>query len=163
MPTPKNGFQILNQHLKKHIFKKIPFFNVLLPKFYRRASAGVVTSTPLAPMSPICFKLALLFCLKLPFPVRCCTSPSATALLWSPSGRCIHLSKRATLPTSCLSSKLGKPASFSTSWVGVEALLPVMCLAAFSWACSRFCRLVSDSQGAHAGAAYSATLRWVAW
>ena len=31
MPTLKNGFQILNLHLKKHVFKKIPFFNVLLP------------------------------------------------------------------------------------------------------------------------------------
>ena len=37
MPTPKNGFQILNLHSKKHVFKKIPFFlfNVLLPKFYQ--------------------------------------------------------------------------------------------------------------------------------
>ena len=35
MPTPKNEFQIFNLHLKKHVFKKIPFFNVLLPKFYR--------------------------------------------------------------------------------------------------------------------------------
>ena len=34
MPTPKNGFQILNLHFKKHVFKekKYPFFNVLLPK-----------------------------------------------------------------------------------------------------------------------------------
>ena len=38
MPTPKNGFQILNLHLKKHVFKKknIIFFNVLLPKYYLR-------------------------------------------------------------------------------------------------------------------------------
>ena len=36
MPTPKNGFQILNQHPKKHTFKKNTlFFNVLLPKFHR--------------------------------------------------------------------------------------------------------------------------------
>ena len=36
MPTPKNGFQILNLHLKKHVFKKkYPFFNVLLPKYYQ--------------------------------------------------------------------------------------------------------------------------------
>ena len=32
MPTPKNGFQILNLHLKKHIFKekekKLFFFDV---------------------------------------------------------------------------------------------------------------------------------------
>ena len=35
MPTPKNGFQILNLHLKKHVFKKNTlFFNVLLPKYY---------------------------------------------------------------------------------------------------------------------------------
>ena len=35
MPTPKNGFQILNLHpKKKHVFKKKTFFNVLLPKFY---------------------------------------------------------------------------------------------------------------------------------
>ena len=26
MPTLKNGFQILNLHPKKHVFKKIPFF-----------------------------------------------------------------------------------------------------------------------------------------
>ena len=37
MPTPKNGFQILNLHPKKHIYKekKNLFFNVLLPKYYR--------------------------------------------------------------------------------------------------------------------------------
>ena len=36
MPTPKNGFQILNLHPKNHIFKekKYPFFNVLLPEYY---------------------------------------------------------------------------------------------------------------------------------
>ena len=34
MPTPQNGFQIVNLHPKKHEFKKkYPFFNVLLPKF----------------------------------------------------------------------------------------------------------------------------------
>ena len=27
MPTAKNGFQILNLHPKKHVFKKVPFFN----------------------------------------------------------------------------------------------------------------------------------------
>ena len=38
MPTPKNGFQILNLHLKKNFFfKYIPFFfNVLLPKYYQK-------------------------------------------------------------------------------------------------------------------------------
>ena len=36
MLTPKNGFQILNLRLKKHVFKKnILFFNVPLPKYYR--------------------------------------------------------------------------------------------------------------------------------
>ena len=36
MPTSKNGFQILNLHLKKHAFKKKKtFFNVLLPKYYQ--------------------------------------------------------------------------------------------------------------------------------
>ena len=33
MPTPKNGFQILNLHPKKHVLKKKTFFNVLLPSF----------------------------------------------------------------------------------------------------------------------------------
>ena len=35
MPTPKNGFQILNLHLTRHVFKKNTLFlNVLLPKYY---------------------------------------------------------------------------------------------------------------------------------
>ena len=38
MPTPKNGFRILNIHKKtKQVFQKITlFFNVLLPKFYEK-------------------------------------------------------------------------------------------------------------------------------
>ena len=37
MPTPKNGFQILNLHPKKHILKKKKkILNVLLPKFYQK-------------------------------------------------------------------------------------------------------------------------------
>ena len=35
MPAPKNRFQILNLHLKKNVFKKKTFFNVLLPKYYQ--------------------------------------------------------------------------------------------------------------------------------
>ena len=38
MPTPKNGFQILNLHLKKHIFKeKNTLFYVLMPKYYQKS------------------------------------------------------------------------------------------------------------------------------
>ena len=36
MPTSKNGFQILNLYLKKHVLKKKLFFNVLLPKYYQK-------------------------------------------------------------------------------------------------------------------------------
>ena len=32
MPTPKNGFQILNLHPKNIYLKKYHFFDVLLPK-----------------------------------------------------------------------------------------------------------------------------------
>ena len=36
MPTPKDGFQILNLHPKKHSYiKKKKKFNVLLPNFYQ--------------------------------------------------------------------------------------------------------------------------------
>ena len=40
MPTPKNGFQILNLHLKKHIFEEkntlfLMYFCQNLPKYYQ--------------------------------------------------------------------------------------------------------------------------------
>ena len=60
MPTPKNVFQILNLHPKKHVFEKMPFFNVLLPKFYREKVTSVGNKISAINQSHIIYQLAII-------------------------------------------------------------------------------------------------------
>ena len=125
-------------------------------------SAGMDSSIPLASSSGAPSKISPHTVLQLCF-VRWGTSLLATALLPSSSCRCLHLSNKATLVDSCLSSRVGSPYSFSTRVVGVDWTIPKICLAALSCALFRFCQMVMEIHAVQAGAAFSVTLHWVAW